>query len=53
MVFNAFGSRDLPRDPQETQETPKEAPKDLQWTKKTTKKKQKNASLVKNALAWR
>ena len=53
MVFNAFGSRDLPRDPQETQETPKEAPKDLQWTKKNNQKKQKNASLVKNALAWR
>ena len=33
--FNIFGSRDLPREPQETQEGSQEATKELQNLKKT------------------
>ena len=40
MVFNVFGSRDLPRDPQETQEPPKKHPKTSKERKKSTKKNQ-------------
>ena len=40
MVFNVFGSRDLPRDPQETQEPPKRHPR----TSKTPCKKMPNKS---------
>ena len=38
MVFNVFGSRDLPRDPQETQEPPKKHPKSSKGPKKSPKK---------------
>ena len=41
MVFNVFGSRDLPRDPQETQEPPKKHPKSSKGPKKTHQKKSK------------
>ena len=54
MVFNVFGSRDLPRDPQETQEPPKKHPKSSKGPcKKLPKKIPKNASVVKNALSRR
>ena len=54
MVFNVFGSRDLPRDPQETQEPPKKHPKTSKGPNKSQpKKNKKNACLVKNALSWR
>ena len=54
MVFNVFGSRDLPRDPQETREPPKKHPKNSKGpSKKLTKKIKINASVVKNALSWR
>ena len=54
MVFNVFGSRDLPRDPQETQEPPKKHPKSSKGPcKKLPKKIPKNASMVKNALSRR
>ena len=39
MVFNVFGSRDLPRDPQETQEPPKKHPKSSKGPKKIAHKK--------------
>ena len=38
MVFNVFGSRDLPRDPQETQEPPKKHPKSSKGPKKICQK---------------
>ena len=38
MVFNVFGSRDLPRDPQETQEPPKKHPKSSKGPKKIAQK---------------
>ena len=41
MVFNVFGSRDLPRDPQETQEPPKKHPKS---SKGPNKSEPKNAN---------
>ena len=54
MVFNVFGSRDLPRDPQETQEPPKKHPKSSKGPKKIPPKKiKKNAAVVKNALSRR
>ena len=53
MVFNVFGSRDLPRDPQETQEPPKKHPKSSKGPNKTNQKNSKNASVVKNALSRR
>ena len=53
MVFNVFGSRDLPRDPQETQEPPKKHPKTSKERKKSTKNIKISASVVKNALSWR
>ena len=54
MVFSVFGSRDLPRDPQETQEPPKKHPKSSKGPcKKLPKKIPKNASMVKNALSRR
>ena len=54
MVFNVFGSRDLPRDPQETQEPPKKHPKSSKGPKKTFHQKiKKNDAVVKNALSWR
>ena len=40
MVFNVFGSRDLPRDPQETQEPPKKHPKSSKGPKKKHQKNQ-------------
>ena len=40
MVFNVFGSRDLPRDPQETQEPPKKHPKSSKGPKKVNQKNQ-------------
>ena len=40
MVFNVFGSRDLPRDPQETQEPPKKHPKTSKDPKKIHQKNQ-------------
>ena len=39
IVFNVFGSRDLPRDPQETQEPPKKHPKSSKGPKKNDKNK--------------
>ena len=53
MVFNVFGSRDLPRDPQETQEPPKKHPKSSKGLKKIHHEKSKNDAVVKNALRWR
>ena len=40
MVFHVFGSRDLPRDPQETQEPPKKHPKSSKGPKKVNQKNQ-------------
>ena len=52
--FNIFGSRDLPREPQETQEDSQEATKELQNLKKNTKDlKDKLTSRVENALSRR
>ena len=53
MVFNVFGSRDLPRDPQETQEPPKKHPKSSKGPKKIAQKKSQKMPLVKNALSRR
>ena len=54
MVFNVFGSRDLPRDPQETQEPPKKHPKSSKGLNKNPPWKiKKNDAVVKNALRWR
>ena len=54
MVFNVFGSRDLPRDPQEAQEPPKRHPRTSETPcKKIPKKIPINASVVKNALSRR
>ena len=41
MVFNVFGSRDLPRDPQETQEPTKKHPKSFKRPQKINQKKSK------------
>ena len=47
-------ARDLPRDPQETQEPPKKHPNNSKGLNKIEPKKIKiNASVVKNALRWR
>ena len=54
MVFHVFGTRDLQRDPQESQEPHKkhlESCKDP--TKNQPKKNKINASVVKNALSRR
>ena len=60
MVFNVFGSRDLPRESQEarqgSQETPKETPKGVQnlvkkWLKSEPKNEQTNTiSMLKISL---
>ena len=50
MVFNVFGSRDLPRDPQETQEPPKKHPKSSKGPKKICKKNPKKYSRGKKCL---
>ena len=52
--LHVFGSRGLPREPQETQEPPKKHPKSSKGPcKKLPKKIPKNAIVVKNALSWR
>ena len=54
MVFNVFGSRDLPRDPQETQEPPKRHPRSSKTPcKNLARKITQNACLVENALSRR
>ena len=54
MVLNVFGSRDLPREPQETQEPPKRHPRTSKTPcKKMPKKIPINASVVKIALSRR
>ena len=50
MVFNVFGSRDLPRDPQETQEPPKKHPKSSKGPKKIARKNHKKCLLGKKCL---
>ena len=50
MVFNVFGSRDLPRDPQETQEPPKKHPKSSKGPKKSTKKNPNKGLVGKKCL---
>ena len=50
MVFNVFGSRDLPRDPQETQEPPKKHPKSSKGPKKSIKKNQDKCLCGKKCL---
>ena len=52
--LDVFGSRGLPREPQEAQEGSQEAPKELQNLKKSIKKlKGTTQSMVENALARR
>ena len=50
MVFNVFGSRDLPRDPQETQEPPKKHPKSSKGPKKINQKNQEKCIRGKKCL---
>ena len=50
MVFSVFGSRDLPWDPQETQEPPKKHPKSSKGPKKICQKNPKKCCCGKKCL---